>query len=162
MKTFSLICLAVFLLASCGSTEVIKQSKETSKVVAVEKKVIVRDTVFVTDTVKLVQKLAIKDLEAKKEPFKPIIKKRKNARVIIKKVYDTLHVEIQCDSIELAAKIKDMFVKELKQEVKVEVKEVPMKYTPRLTKWLAWIGSLSLGVLGVFGASKIYKFKIPF
>lgn len=137
-------------------------TKVITDTLTVEKKIIERDTIFFTDTARVAVKVPVLKLKDTSKPFKPIIKQHKNARVIIKRVRDTIRFTAECDSLELAAKIKDQFVKEHHKKEIVKTEIVQMRYVPKLVKWLAWIGAIALVLAGVKIASKFYKFKLPF
>ncbi len=156
MKKSIVFILIVAVLNSCFCSKVTDQQviKDT---VEVTKTVIIRDTILKTDTARVAVTIPLNTIQ---NPFKPIIKENKNARIVIQKVnemhFDTirevLEIEAQCDSVELSAKIKDQLIKEQKEKVITET--VVVYKTP---KWVSW--GLVI-ILLLFLVKEVFKFKL--
>lgn len=162
MKQLFYIGLLLILVTSCRCPKVMTDTKVITDTLTVEKKIIERDTIFFTDTARVAVKIPVFQLNDISKPFKPIIKQHKNARVIIKRIRDTIRFTAECDSIELAAKIKDQFIKEHHKKETLKTEIVQIRYIPKWVKWLAWLGAICILAIGVKVASRFYGFKIPF
>jgi len=162
MKRFFYIGLLLLLITSCQCPKMMTDTKVITDTLTIEKKIVERDTIFFTDTARVAVKVPVLKLKDASKPFKPIIKQHKNVRVIIKRVRDTIRFTAECDSIELAAKIKDRFIKEHHKKETVKTEIVQMRYIPKLVKLLAWLGGIALVLIGVKIASRVYKFNLPF
>lgn len=152
MKKSIVFILIVAVLSSCFCSKVTDQQviKDT---VEVTKTVIIRDTILKTDTARVAVTIPLKGIQ---NPFKPVIKQNKNARIVIQKVNEThfdtirevLEIEAQCDSIELAAQIKDQLIKEQKEKVITET--VVVYKTPKWVWWLLIVIILAILIRVIF------------
>ena len=147
MKKVLLFALILVVFASCKCPKIVTDTQVVRDEIVRTKEVVVRDTVFITKPTKVFVEVPIEKITEV-----PVIKYRKNARVVLQKVRDTIRVTATCDSIALAAKIKDQLTteKQVKEIVTTEI--VRVRFIPWTVKALAIIGS---GCLIVFGTKLI-------
>ncbi|MEH0008015.1 MAG: hypothetical protein V6Z82_04775 [Flavobacteriales bacterium] len=155
MRLILYISTIGFLSACCAVHKPILAGEQVVRdSVVVDTKTVLHDTVFVTPKSQVTTYVALSDLGAK-----PVVKQSKNARIVVKKINDTVFVQAGCDTLALAAKIKEHFIKEFHATVETEI--VRQKYIPWWAKILCWAGGAALGFLG-FKIAKIFSpFKLP-
>ena len=145
-----------FLLMGCTCQKPVIDSRNVIDTVKVETKTRVHDTVFVTPKSQVTTHIALSDLGAK-----PVVKQSQNARIVIKRVNDTVFVEGDCDTLALAAKIKEHFTKEVHDKATVQTEIIRQKYIPWWARVLCWVGGAALGFIG-FKVVRIFSpFKLP-
>ena len=153
LKPYIAIC---FLLMGCTCQKPVIDSRNVIDTVKVETKTLVHDTVFVAPKSQVTTHIALSDLGAK-----PVVKQSRNARIVIKRVNDTVFVQGDCDTLAIAAKVKEHFVKEFYDKQTVQTEIVRQKYIPWWAKTLAWAGGAALGFAG-FKIVRIFSpFKLP-
>lgn len=144
MKKLFFLTLVLVAFASCKCPKIVADTQVVRDEIVRTKEVLVRDTIFVTDTAKVVVEVPVEKITEI-----PVIKYHKNARVVVQKVHDTIRITAECDSIALAAKIRDKIVREQQVKEIVTTEIVRERYTPWMTKALAIIGGLTLGAIAV-------------
>lgn len=145
-----------FLLTGCTCQKPLIANRTIVDTVKVKSETIVHDTVFVTPKAQVKTRIALADLGAK-----PVVKQSRNARIVIQKVNDTVFVEGDCDTLALAAKIKEHFVKEIHDKQTVQTEILKQKYIPWWAKVLCWAGGAAL-CFGGFKIARIFSpFKLP-
>lgn len=144
MKKVLFIVLILVAFTACKCPKIVADTQVVRDEIVRTKEVLVRDTIFVTDTAKVVVEVPVEKITEV-----PVIKYRKNARVIVQKVRDTIRITAECDSIALAAKIRDKITREQSVKEIVTTEIVRVRYTPGLIKALAIIGGIALGAIAI-------------
>lgn len=168
MKKITLIIITflsfvlVVTSCACGRGAVTQQNDIRYDSVYIEKKQVLRDTTLVTPRANITFKQPLNDFQT---AFKtPVIKQNKQAKVRLQIIRDTLHVQAECDTLTYHATLKDSFYSAAKTKIQIKevIKEIPVKYTPKLMRYFAWLGMFCLGALIGYLGLKIFKLKIPF
>ncbi|MNS03117.1 hypothetical protein D3C72_344450 [compost metagenome] len=89
-----------------------------------------------------------------KQGLKPVKKSNKQATVTAQVVGNQLYVDCECDSVAIAAKIRDTETRQT--SVKTVTETVQVKFIPLFVTVLAWIGGASI-LVGVFSALRLFK-----
>lgn len=144
MKQLLFVVFLVVAFTACKCPKIVADTQVVRDEIVRTKEVLVRDTIFVTDTAKVVVEVPVEKITEV-----PVIKYRKNARVIVQKVRDTIRITAECDSIALAAKIRDKITREQSVKEIVTTEIVRVRYTPGLIKALAIIGGIALGAIAI-------------
>ena len=108
-----------------------------------------RDTLFKVPLARVRAALPLSALKQSAKPFKALVSKDKNARLVVRRIRDTLRIVAQCDSLSLAAQIRDRIIKETHRKRVVQTRVVRQPYVPGWVKILAWAGGLGLLFTGV-------------
>ena len=155
MKRLIPTLLILMLVIGCGCPKQLVASQSVTDTLVVEKKVVLRDTVFQTKTAKVFVEVPTLNIEH----FDKLSAQEGNARVIIQRVRDTLRVTAQCDSLKLRAQLRDELTHEIQKTHVVDTQIIKVRYTPWPVKALAWVGGIGLGLIGVKIA---FKNSLPF
>lgn len=142
MKKVLTIVILLVVVASCKCPKIVTDTQVVRDEIIRTKEILVRDTIIVTDTARIVVEVPVEKITEI-----PVIKYRKNARVILQKIHDTIRVTAECDSIKFAAKIRDQITKEQKVKEVITTEIVYERYVPWTIKFLATIGGLTLGAV---------------
>ncbi|TWP30515.1 hypothetical protein ETU09_00510 [Apibacter muscae] len=131
-----LVALFSFIFLGCGSRKPHPSHKTETNTLIVEKTTTYRDTVFVTEKAKASVTTPVENLNEK-----PQVSKNKNATQSLYKDKDgNIVADCECDSLQIAAKIKQELQKETLETVITETQIQKVPYVPFLVKCLAWIG----------------------
>ena len=141
--------IALMLLsASCASHRPLVENRLVRDSVRVDSQTQLRDTLLKVPLARVRAALPLSDLKAAK-PFKGLMRKDKNLRLVVRRIRDTLRIITQCDSLSLAAQIRDRIIRETRQKQVVQTRFVRQPYVPGWVKLLAWAGGLGLLFTGV-------------
>lgn len=120
----------------------------TKDSVLVDRYVIVRDTIIVSDSASVKVELSQKDLEdlfsGKKDTIR---KKNKQASLNLYKDKETglVNADCDCDTMSIVAKLKDSFQTTTQKTIVTQTITKEVKYIPFFIKVLAWVGAFTVG-----------------
>lgn len=165
---FVFIYFLGLLFLGCSSQKPLlaEQSVQEKDSIWVEKKVIVRDTVFITDTAQVVERISVpvfkERLNSSEKDFKPILKKQGNATLKIERKWGQLEFTAECDSLQIAAELNDTYTdKHQTKEKTITITKIEKeRYVPWWVKILAYVGAGSLSLLAI--KTILRSIKIPF
>lgn len=175
MKTFKtnflfllVICL---LLTACRSNRQVVKTSDTTTTQKIESKISYKDTVFFTPKSETNLKLPIsvlgkcpetpinQGLKSVLKTSKPQIwtQKNGNAKATVKVVHDSLYIIAECDSLAMAAKIKQVFLKDYQNQVKVNDQLVEEKTK---VNWWMMAGLIVIAFICGFIVNSLIKISI--
>ncbi|TWP23525.1 hypothetical protein ETU10_07315 [Apibacter muscae] len=135
-----LVTLFSFIFLGCGSRKPQPSHKTEINTLIVEKVSTYRDTILVTDKATASVTSSVENISEK-----PRVSKNKNATQSLYKDKDgNIVADCECDSLQIAAKIKQELQKETLETVITETQIQEVRYVPFLAKCLAWFGGLSV------------------
>ncbi len=144
MNKILFFLIILFSVASCCSRKPISASKTIHDTIRVSEFVKVRDTVFVTKPTGTSIDIPVSKITEIKNP---IISKKDNSTLTVRREKDTVFIDCDCDSIKLKAQIRDKIINKDRIRSEVELREVPVKFIPWYIKILAWIGGIFIVVI---------------
>lgn len=150
LATISVIAILLVMTAGCRSWRPLSQQHTVTDTTYVHTTVVERDTVLVTerDTVAITFDCD-SILTAFKRNSNAVITRSNQAHVIL--TPDTagrLTVTAVCDTVAIAARIRDTLTREARIRTEVTVTEVPVPFVPWWVKGLAFVGGLAL-IIGI-------------
>ncbi|MCO5253629.1 MAG: hypothetical protein M9892_04595 [Bacteroidetes bacterium] len=154
LKIFGLVMIGFVMLAStgCGGTQSVSQTITQKDSVFITETVVERDTVLFTQATTVTEYVTVPCPEAFKTDFKPVLKRQNNATLSLTPTEDgTLKAECECDTIAIAAKLRDKHRSEFRSEkagVYKTTEPKPVRYTPQWIKTFAWIGGGTVALCG--------------
>ncbi len=159
------ICL---LLTACRTTRQVAKNTESTINQVTESKVNYRDTIFYTPKSETSITIPVSDFKKCPETdFKTVLKtisepktytqKNGNATATVKVLHDTLTVTAECDSIALAAKIKQEYYKDYLEKVKLNDQYVQEQTK---TNWQMVIALVVIAFIAGFVTKTLIKISI--
>lgn len=145
------VCSVMLLVGCSRKVTPPTSSKVTSDSIITDRYVIERDTTLKTPSALVGLKIPLTTI---KEGFKPVENSKKQSKVSAKVENGNLVVDCKCDSLEIAAKIRDTYESALRKTTTVETITQEVRYVPWYIKLLAWIGAFALTGLVVLLARK--------
>jgi hypothetical protein len=137
--------------------------------ISVSKEFIPRDTIVIINKDSSEVIINLDDLYASIEKLKlsneSVVKEYKSSNgrsnVTVKVKDDQLIATCECSKEELIIKLQDQLIKELHQrkETTDRTIQVPVKYVPKITAFMAKLGWILIGAIGIFGLFKLLKLK---
>lgn len=161
MKTLlyiAILSMMAVLTVGCKHTAPTVQTVTVHDTTYTETRIVERDTVLLAPASQVDVSMQVDQLlNAASNRFE---KQIKNAKLSIVRVNDTINIGCECDTLALAAKIRDRYINRWRKTLTSEVKTVPEKFVPGYVKILAWIGggvSLIILILAAIQIIKILK-----
>lgn len=154
-KIIAFLTAVVLLTATaCRSSKPVATSTVITDSTTVERTTSERDTTITAsaDTANVTI-----PLEQLKDSFKAEVKGKQQARAKVTVKANKLHVECQCDTMAINAKLRDTYEQILRNTHRTDTVIVPVKFIPKWVKILAWIGGLWIAAFVIFICLKLSK-----
>ena len=147
-------------LAGCGCPKPVVAGATQTVVrdtVFVEKTVRIRDTILKIEPREVRVEVPVKDVVVR-QAHQPLIQHQDKVRVVVQTIRDTLRITATCDSLAIRAQLREEWSREVQAKETVKTVVHQERYTPFVTKLLAWVGGL--GLLTVAGRIIIKKYLL--
>jgi hypothetical protein len=154
-KYFLAVIAAVFLALGCKS---VRPAADTTvkEVVSVDTYTQERDTTIITPPSTVAISIPLENV---KTGFNSGLNRHSNAKVVASVNDGKINIVCTCDTLAIAAKLRDQFKKEIKHTNTKETIVVPEPFTPWPILALAWIGGGGLLLIVISLILKRYTSK---
>lgn len=143
-KTLIFALLFTLFVSSCASTKppIITQTDS----VFVDKTITQIDTVLIAPAAQATLNVGLNQIYSGIKL--PLTAQSKQAKITLTQIKKGLVIDCHCDTLAINARLKQVYEKAYKLTVKTPP-PIQVKYTPWLTKILAWVGGIAIGIMAL-------------